>query len=163
MPSSAEGFSVFHSLMHMMIVRLLAACAMSLLSFGCGHKASPEAGGRSEGTEQTQNSRPDQPGLPAATPMRSASASSSGGISQPAAPPSAQPTAAQTGASDASAAARLGELTQALRRYSVEQQRVPTSLGEMVAAGYVKSLPQAPPGKKLAINPKRLEVVLVNQ
>ncbi len=163
MPSSAEGFSVFHSLMHMMIVRLLAAWAMSLLGFGCGHKASTETAGRSEGTDQTRNSHADQHWQPGAPPARSASGLSGSSSAQPTAALAAKPSGLQSEASDGAAAARLGELTQALRRYSVEQQRVPTSLGEVVAAGYVKDLPQAPPGKRLAINPKRVEAVLVNQ
>lgn len=60
-------------------------------------------------------------------------------------------------------AAALASLTQALRKFSVEQRRVPSSLSEVVAAGYIKNMPPAPPGKKFAISPRRLEVVLVDQ
>ncbi len=68
-----------------------------------------------------------------------------------------------TAAVDGNVAAQLGELTQALRRYSVEHQRVPASVAEVAAAGYVKSMPLAPHGKRFAINPKRVEVILLNQ
>lgn len=57
----------------------------------------------------------------------------------------------------------LANLTQALRKYSIENRRVPANLNELVTAGYIASLPSPPPGKKFAINPKRMEVVLVNE
>ena len=38
----------------------------------------------------------------------------------------------------------------------------PRSLGELVAAGYLEKLPQPPKGKKLAIDYKKMEVVLEN-
>jgi hypothetical protein len=60
-------------------------------------------------------------------------------------------------------AAVLGMLTQALRKYSAEHQRVPVTFSEVVAAGYVKGMPSAPAGKKFSINAKRVEVVLINQ
>jgi len=66
-------------------------------------------------------------------------------------------------ASEAALNAALAELTQALRKYSFEQQRVPKTIGEVVAAGYLKNMPQAPHGKKFAIDAKTVQVVLVNQ
>ena len=57
----------------------------------------------------------------------------------------------------------LDTLTQALRRYSAEKRRLPSSLNEVVAAGYLKVLPPPPPGMRYAINPARVEVVLVKQ
>lgn len=57
----------------------------------------------------------------------------------------------------------LDSLTQALRRFSAEKRRVPASLNEVVAAGYIKVLPPAPPGRKFAINPQRVEVILVKE
>ena len=57
----------------------------------------------------------------------------------------------------------LAQLTQAVRRYGAEKQKVPTSLNEVLGAGYVQGAPQPPAGKKFAIDPKRLEVMLVNQ
>lgn len=52
----------------------------------------------------------------------------------------------------------LAEVTQAVRKYAAEKQRVPTSVQEVVAAGYLRA-PAVPPGKKLVIN-NRLEVEL---
>jgi hypothetical protein len=70
---------------------------------------------------------------------------------------------ARSGASDAEIAAALAELTQALRKYSFEHQRLPKTFGEVVAAGYVKQMPQAPAGKKFEIDPKTVQVILVKQ
>ena len=53
----------------------------------------------------------------------------------------------------------LGELTQAVRKYAAEQQRVPKSLEEVIAAGYLNAVPSAPAGKKFAID-KNLQVYL---
>lgn len=62
--------------------------------------------------------------------------------------------------SSADPAPMLAQLTQVLRRFSVEHRRVPKSLNELVAAGYLAALPAAPAGKQFAIEPKHLEVVL---
>jgi hypothetical protein len=66
-------------------------------------------------------------------------------------------------ASEAALNGALAELTQALRKYSFEHQRLPKTVGEVVAAGYLKTMPQAPPGKKFAIDAKSVQIVLVNQ
>ena len=66
-------------------------------------------------------------------------------------------------ASEAALNAALGELTQALRKYSFEHQRVPKTFSEVVSAGYVKNMPQAPPGKRFEIDAKTVQVVLVKQ
>jgi len=39
-------------------------------------------------------------------------------------------------------------LTQALRKFSAENRRVPASLNELVAMGYLPEMPAAPMGKK---------------
>jgi hypothetical protein len=57
--------------------------------------------------------------------------------------------------------ATLSQLTQAVRRYAAERQRVPQSLEEVAAAGYVNGVPAAPAGKHFAIN-KKLEVYLAS-
>jgi hypothetical protein len=59
-------------------------------------------------------------------------------------------------------AAVLGQLTTALRRYAAEQRRVPKTFEEFAATGVVQ-FPAPPAGKKFAIDPSRLEVVLVNR
>lgn len=71
------------------------------------------------------------------------------------------PAASQTeGATDtAPMRALLAELTQAVRKYAVEQQRAPKSIDEVVAAGYLSNQPTPPVGKKFAID-KNLQVYL---
>jgi len=64
--------------------------------------------------------------------------------------------------SDSETANVLRELTQTVRRYAAEQQKAPKSLDEIVSAHYLPAIPQAPPGKKFAIN-KNLEVYLADQ
>ncbi|MSU63349.1 MAG: hypothetical protein EXS31_13295 [Pedosphaera sp.] len=59
-------------------------------------------------------------------------------------------------------AAILDELTQVVRRYGAEQQRVPKTLEEVVAAGYLSRVPLPPAGKRFAIN-KNLQVYLAGQ
>ena len=74
-------------------------------------------------------------------------------------------TATETTATPAApeASVDLAALTQAIRRYGMEKQKTPQSLEEVQAAGYLKTIPAAPAGKRFAIEPKRLEVILVNQ
>jgi len=62
--------------------------------------------------------------------------------------------------SEADLASTLAALTQSLRKFSVEQRRVPPSLNDLVAAGYLSSLPQPPPGKLFSIDAKKIQVVL---
>jgi hypothetical protein len=56
--------------------------------------------------------------------------------------------------------AALTDMTHAVRRYAAEKQKIPQSIDEVVAAGYIKQLPEAPAGQKFTIHPKRLDVVL---
>ena len=58
--------------------------------------------------------------------------------------------------------ALLKELTQAVRKFSVEQRRVPKNLEELVANGYLPGVPSAPAGKQFAID-KSLQVTLVKR
>src|SRR6188474_3142468 len=59
-------------------------------------------------------------------------------------------------------ATTLAELTQVVRKYGAEKQRVPKDLNELVAAGYLPGVPAAPVGKKFAIN-QQMEVYLGDQ
>jgi hypothetical protein len=74
--------------------------------------------------------------------------------SEPAAPPAAT--------DETRMAALLGELTRAVRKYGVEKRRVPKTLEELVANGYLNQVPQPPAGKKFAIN-KNLQVYLADE
>ncbi len=60
-------------------------------------------------------------------------------------------------AREAQIAATLKELTQLVRKYSVEQRQAPKNLDELVAKGYLSQVPEAPVGKKFAID-KNLQV-----
>ena len=64
---------------------------------------------------------------------------------------------------NADTAVVLSQLTQALRKYSFEHRHVPKTLSEVIAAGYVTTVPQPPPGKQFAVDVKKNEVVLVRQ
>lgn len=84
---------------------------------------------------------------------------------KPEPPTSPSGVATETSAAPAApeASVDLAALTQTIRRYGMEKQKTPQSLEEVQAAGYLKTIPAAPAGKKFAIEPKRLEVILVNQ
>lgn len=56
----------------------------------------------------------------------------------------------------------LSELTQQVRKYSVEQRQPPRSLEELVARGYLKELPVAPAGQRFVIT-KNLQVELTRR
>ncbi len=53
----------------------------------------------------------------------------------------------------------LAGLTQAARRYGLEQRRAPASLEELVAKGYLARIPEAPGGGRFVID-KQLQVRL---
>ena len=73
------------------------------------------------------------------------------------------PPSASTGAADrARIDLALNELTQAVRKYAVEQRRAPLTLDELVTNGYLAAIPSTPAGKKFAIN-KNLQVYLANR
>jgi hypothetical protein len=57
----------------------------------------------------------------------------------------------------------LPALTAALRNYCRRKMRVPKDLNELVTSKYLTNLPTPPAGQNYAINPDRLEVILVNQ
>lgn len=64
---------------------------------------------------------------------------------------------------DVDVSAQLAQMTQILRRFSAERQRVPQALSELTAAGYLAALPMAPAGKQFVIDAKRVEVLAVNK
>jgi hypothetical protein len=115
-----------------MLARTLTVCLL-IAAVGCG---------------QAPSSPPSQPGSTTTDAAVNAS---------PEAPP-----AAPAVATDATQiAAQLAELTQAVRKYGVEKRRVPKSLDELVAGGYLNQVPQPPPGKRFEID-KKLQVQLVD-
>ena len=76
--------------------------------------------------------------------------------------PSGEAAAKAAAAEATQIAALLKELTQAVRKFGVEQRRVPKNLEELVANGYLPGMPPAPAGKQFAID-KNLQVTLVNR
>jgi hypothetical protein len=58
--------------------------------------------------------------------------------------------------------ALLGELTQLVRRYGLEQRRAPKSLDDLVTAGYLTQVPPPPAGKRYAIN-RNLQVYVADR
>ena len=56
----------------------------------------------------------------------------------------------------------LAHLTQAVRKYAAEKQQVPAGLEELAASGYLSRIPEAPVGKRFAID-KKLQVYLADQ
>ena len=78
-------------------------------------------------------------------------------------PPAVATESPGAAASDAhQIATTLAELTQAVRKYGAEKQKAPKDLNELVAAGYLASIPPAPAGKKYAID-QRMQVYLADQ
>jgi len=54
----------------------------------------------------------------------------------------------------------LAELTRLVRRFSVEQQKIPQQLEDLVALNYLAAVPTPPPGRKFVVDRKRVEVRL---
>jgi hypothetical protein len=59
--------------------------------------------------------------------------------------------------------ATMTTLTTAARKYATEKRQIPMNLDEVVAAGYLKSVPAPPAGKKWALDPRRVVVLLVDE
>jgi hypothetical protein len=119
-----------------MTTRWIAIAASALLVAGCGKKAgspSPDPAVQSAETALVV-----QPAAPKVTPV------------------SVQADAGDTGQ-------MLDQLTKVLRKFCVDNRRVPKTLDEVVAAGYLKQIPPAPAGKKFSIETSKLQVVLVSQ
>jgi len=54
-------------------------------------------------------------------------------------------------------------LTEALQRYLEANSKLPRDFQTLVTSKFIKEVPKAPPGKKFAIDRRRLQVVLVEQ
>jgi hypothetical protein len=118
-----------------MLTRILSACLLAMAA-GCGKAPSSPAS------------------QPTPSPGNAVAATDSAVGADPAAP------AVTT--DETRTAALLAELTQAVRKYGVEKRRVPKTLEELVAGGYLSQVPQPPPGKRFAID-KKLQVNLVDE
>ncbi len=107
-----------------------------------------------------RNPAPNPPPAPPEAPV-SAPASAPTPGATPAAPPA--PTAAtnlpqaKPGASESSPL--NAELTDAVARFRDKHKRLPTHWQELLQAGFLKALPQPPPGVRYAIDPISAMVV----
>lgn len=139
-----------------MKTKSLLVCSVLLLACGCGKEV--------ENSEPATQAPPPPLEAVSAAPANVAPRAILSSAPQPAAnvPPISPIVAPQPVAVPADTTAALGVLTQAVRRFSAENRRVPKSLSEVIIAGYVTSLPKAPAGKKYVLNTKRLEVILEN-
>ena len=133
--------------------RLLVGLGLALLLAGCGRQSANTSAGS------------PQPGdAPPAAPAANEAAAPAPPAETAPAPVNARPvTAVRPIVVDAGgdAAAACAQLTQALRKFALQQRRLPASFEELVASGYVAGVPQPPPGKRYAID--RGSVVLVKQ
>ncbi|MBI5799945.1 MAG: hypothetical protein HZA92_04350 [Verrucomicrobia bacterium] len=57
----------------------------------------------------------------------------------------------------------LAELTLAVKAYYLVEAKLPSSLDDLVKARCIYQLPTPPPGRRYAIDAKKMEAVLVNQ
>ncbi len=141
-----------------MLLRVIPASLVTVFLAGCGKPSqiSPPA------PSPTSHAPPAAMAPSAPDQTQAAESAERSDSGAPAASPSPAPVA-RSDASGADLAAALAELTQALRKYSFEHRRLPRTLDEVIAAGYVKNLPAAPAGKKFAIDSKTVQVIVVKQ
>src|SRR4051812_5188261 len=121
-----------------------AICAALLCMAGCGKEESPPQ--KAESASYPASVEPQ-----GQAPMTAEVRTATPGSAPAAAGPVVQTPAVAHPGSDISAV--LAQLTQAVRRYGAEKQKVPASLNEVLGAGYVQGTPQPPAGKKFAIDP----------
>ena len=76
--------------------------------------------------------------------------------------PAESPGGGDEGVSEAELARVTSALTQAVRRYGIEQRQVPANLDDLVARGYLSQVPEAPRGRRFIID-KQLQVQLVKE
>jgi hypothetical protein len=122
--------------------RLLLVFGVCMLVLGCGKKSSPVSdAGAPPAAGTTQPANPNNPN------------------SRPPVPP-AVPIAAPPGP-DMSAA--LSQMSAVLRRYVFEHRRTPATFEEFASSGYIRQVPEPPPGKKFAVDAKQMQIVLVDR
>lgn len=61
-------------------------------------------------------------------------------------------SSAQTASPESDPSKTLDRLTQSVRKYAAETHSAPKSLNELVTAGYLAEMPEAPAGKKFVID-----------
>ncbi len=124
---------------------LTLAAALLLTNAACKRKRTPSP--ETQAPTEASASAPAEPASPVANTSALASAPTSA-TSLP---------QAKAGASESSPL--NGELTDAVARFRDKHKRLPASWQELVQAGFLKALPQPPPGVRYAIDPISAMVV----
>jgi hypothetical protein len=141
-------------------VSVLLAC-----TWGCGKGPAPV----SEQNSANQNAQTPTQAQPAATPTAQAPVQAAAPdqapvynprVAPPPSPAQVKPVQVAVGADGSKVCAQL---TQAYRKFAVEQRHLPGSIGELVAGGYVAGLPEPPPGTQYAIDKSQGAVVLTKR
>jgi len=146
-----------------MIFRFMLAVGLVALLIGCGQHGKPATTEVSSGPPTQENAQPIDSGQPARAAAAGATPESAAGSPQTSTPQTSEAVEPVVVPPDANLETTLAQLTQALRKFSMEHRRVPKSFSEIVAAGYVSGLPQPPRGKQFAVDVKHVQVVLVKQ
>jgi|GEM_PF-912828 len=150
------------------ILSLFFVFASLLFIVGCREKTEPSAT-----PPPTAPSLPAQPKDPAVAPPLTADGSLAAEPAAAVAMPEEKPMAykepqlaprlmrgrnSQAAQAGGGSGAEAAKLTDALRKFRVKEKRVPDTLEELVAGGYIGSLPNPPAGMKFVIDAKKLEV-----
>ena len=146
-----------------MIFRFMLAVGLVAVLIGCGQHGKPATTQVSSGPPAQENTQPADSGQAARAAAARATPDSAAGSRQPPTPPTSDAVEPVVVPPEANLETTLSQLTQVLRKFSMEHRRVPKSFSEIVAAGYVSGLPQPPPGKQFAVDVKHVQVVLVKQ
>ena len=146
-----------------MIFRFMLAVGLVAVLIGCGQHGKPATTQVSSGPPTQENAQPADSGQPASAAAAGATPDSAAGSRQTSTPQISDAVEPVVVPPDANLETALAQLTQALRKFSMEHRRVPKSFSEIVAAGYVSGLPQPPRGKQFAVDVKHVQVVLVKQ
>jgi hypothetical protein len=134
---------------------LSGSVAAALVCAGCGkHSEQPAA--------LTQAASAAENGLQQTSQPQPAPATASTQPRQTPAPagPNAAPPSTPVNGNTANSDAALASLTLAVRKFSFEKRRMPSSVQEVIASGYISPIPQPPPGKKFVLDKKTVQVVL---
>lgn len=114
-------------------------CSALLFSAGCGKE-------------------PDEtPKTPATPPAATASPVDASGL--PPAPAASASPRPVVGVSESIPADHFSQLSQALLTFRRDKNRAPKDWQELLATGYLKQMPKAPPGKRYTFNPQSLDVL----
>ena len=120
------------------IISRLLFCGL-LLGAGCGKE--PEA----------------TPKIPATPAPAAANSEEAPSLLPPPAPNSRTPSV--VGVSESIPAEHFSQLSQALLTFRRDKNRAPKDWQELLATGYLKQMPKAPPGKRYTFNPQSLDVL----